>query len=142
MISISEIEQIILILALLICAIMDIRKKMIYLPFIIFCSLIIVLLQVAAKELNLAAIVATAIVMLIICGISVISGGQLGLGDGLLFGMTGLGLGVADNLCMILYCFIGVFVAALLWVLVFHGKKESRIPLAPFILAASILVLI
>lgn len=142
MISISEMEQIILILVLLICAVMDIRKKMIYLPFIIFGSLLIVFMQFAAKELNFASVVAAVMVMLIVCGISVISRGQLGIGDGLLLGMTGLGLGVSDNLCMLLYCFMGVFFAAMLWVLIFHGKKESRIPLAPFVLAASILVIV
>lgn len=142
MISISEMEQIILILVLFICAVMDIRKKMIYLPFIIFSSLIIVFMQIAAKELDLASVMAAVIVMLIVCGISVISRGQLGLGDGLLLGMTGLGLGVSDNLCMLLYCFMGVFFVAMLWVLIFHGKKESRIPLAPFVLAASILVIV
>lgn len=142
MISISEMEQIVLILVLFICTIMDVRKKMLHLPFIIFSSLIIVFMQLAAKELNLASALASVTVMLIICGISVISRGQLGMGDGLLLGMTGLGFSVSDNLCMLLYCFVGVFFTAMIWVLIFHGKKESRIPLAPFVLAASILVIV
>lgn len=142
MISTSEMEQIILIMVLFICTVMDIRKKMIYLPFILLSSLVIVLMQLMAKELDFASVVAAVMVMLIICGISVISRGQLGIGDGLLLGMTGLGLSVSDNLCMLFYCFMGVFFAAMLWMLIFHGRKESRIPLAPFVLAASILVII
>lgn len=142
MIPIDGIEHIILILALFVCAIMDLQKKMIYLPFMMFCSFLIIILQIAAKELSLASVVAALALMLIICGISVVSRGQLGMGDGLLLAMTSLGLGAVENLHMLFYCFVGVFFAALLWLLVFHGKKESKIPLAPFVLAASILVLV
>lgn len=142
MISISEMEQIILILLLFICTVMDIKKKMIYLPFIVFGAIVVTVMRLAAKELDFASVITSIVVMLIICGISVISRGQLGMGDGFLLGMAGLGLSVSDNLCMLLYCFIGVFFAAMLWVLLFHGKKESRIPLAPFVLLASILVII
>lgn len=142
MISLLEMEHMILILALLVCTVMDIRKKMIYLPFVLGCSLLIVILRILAGELSLASVVTAALVLFIFCGISILSSGQLGMGDGILFGMTGLALSTMEQLCMLFYCFLTVFFAAMLLVLVFHGKKESRIPLAPFILVSSLFVIL
>ncbi len=141
MIQMSQVIQIVLITGLAVCAVMDIKRKMIYAPFVVSWTVLIVFLQIIMKGISISSIAGAVAVMAAVCGISILTKGKLGMGDGLLFGMTGLGMGPAKNLYILLYCFLGAFAAAIVLLVLFHAKKETRIPLAPFILLGSILVM-
>lgn len=66
-------------------------------------------------------------------GINKISRGQIGIGDGLIFCITGLGLGFWDNFRLLSYSFFlcGIF-AGVYWVIK-HRRKKTEIPLLPFV---------
>lgn len=68
------------------------------------------------------------------------SGGQIGVGDAFLFGMTGAGLGWRENFMLIYVAFFLAFLAGLLLVVVKKKGRKYEIPLSPFMFAAFTLV--
>lgn len=74
--------------------------------------------------------------------VSYFTRGSMGMGDSFLFAMTVMGMGIVRSCYMFVYCFTGAFLAAVLLVTLFHKGRDCRIPLAPFILAASVLVML
>lgn len=65
--------------------------------------------------------------------ISKISRGQIGIGDGLIFCVTGIGLGFWNNVCLLLY---SLFLAAIFAGFIFiikHTNKKQFIPFVPFV---------
>lgn len=127
---------------LLICAVIDWRTKKVYIPIVSGVSGVLLLAQGIAGELSVSMVAGAFVVCGIFCGLSILTAGQIGIGDGMLFGMTGVGLGVIDNIQMILYCFTETFLVALFLTVVCHKKKSFRIPMAPFMVISSILVIV
>lgn len=136
-----NVNYIILLVGILICTMEDIRRHMISLTFVILWTLILCGMQIYQGDLSVGIVVGAVVTVAIASAISRCSGGQLGMGDGFMFGMTAMGLGVIRNLYMLAYCFLSVFVVAIILLVIFRKGKDTRIPLAPFILLGSILVI-
>ena len=133
---------IVLFVGLLICSWEDIRSHMISLPFVMVWIALLGGLQLYRGNLDVVLLLAPILTVGIATALSRLSGGGIGLGDGFLFAMAVMGLGVAQGIQMIVYCFAGAFCAAVILLLVFSGKRDTRIPLAPFILAGSLLAIL
>lgn len=133
---------IILFVGLLICSWEDIRSQMVSLPFVIIWTGLLGGMQIYQGKLNVVLLLALFLTVGIVAMLSRLSGGGIGLGDGFLFAMALMGLGVAQGIQMMFYCFVGSFCTAVILLLVFSGKKDTRIPLAPFILGGSLLAIL
>lgn len=133
---------IVLFAGLLICSWEDIRSHMVSLPFIIICTGLLGGMQLYQRNLDVVLLLAPILIVGVVTALSRLSGGGIGLGDGFLFAMAVMGLGVAQGIQMMFYCFAGAFCAAVILLLVFSGKKDTRIPLAPFILGGSLLAIL
>lgn len=73
--------------------------------------------------------------------VSLITKGQIGTGDGIIFCITGLGLGFWNNLWLLmLSLFMAGIFSGILWMLKRVGRK-SEIPFVPFILISYLGVL-
>lgn len=99
-------------------------------------------MQIYQGNMSLVLLIATVAIIGIVAIVSRLSGGGIGLGDGFLFAMAVMGLGVAQSIQMFFYCLTGAFCAAVIVLVLFSGKKDSRIPLAPFIFGGSLLVIL
>ncbi len=133
---------IVLLVGLLICSWEDVRSYMVSLPFVIIWTGLLCGMQIYQGNMNLVLLIASIVTIGITAIVSHLSGEGIGLGDGFLFAMAVMGLGVAQSIQMIVYCLTGAFCAALIVLVLFSGKKDSRIPLAPFIFGGSLLAVL
>lgn len=133
---------IVLFVGLLICSWEDVRSYMISLPFTIIWTGLLCGMQIYYGNMNLILLIAPIAAIGITAIVSHLSSGGIGLGDGFLFAMAVAGLGVIQSIRMFLYCLTGAFGAAVILLVFFSAKKDSRIPLAPFILGGSILAIL
>ncbi len=67
---------------------------------------------------------------------------SIGVGDGLLFCVTGLFLGLWGNLMLLLLASLSCGVAGLVRVAGKKGTMKQSLPLAPFVLAADVAILV
>ncbi len=73
---------------------------------------------------------------------ALLSGGRIGVGDGLLFCVTGLYLGLWGNLSLLFAASIFCAVAGLVLVATKRGTRKQSLPFAPFVLAADVALLV
>lgn len=134
--------DIVLLVGLLICSWKDVRSHMISLPFVIFWTCLLCGMQIYQKNIGIALVAGSFITLGIASLISYFTNGKMGMGDGFLFAMAVMGLGIVRSCYMFIYCFTGAFVVAVILVVVCRKERDSRIPLAPFILAGSMLTVL
>lgn len=130
----------ILLAGLVVEAIKDIKEKKIYLAVVLVELPVLMGAQYWMGKGGVAIWIASVGIGAFFYLISVITRGQIGKGDALVFCMTGAGVGLYDNLLLIYVAFFLAFLAAVfLWAVRGVNKKYS-IPLTPFILSAYLLV--
>lgn len=142
-VEINEILKIISYIAvgigLFICTITDIRSKKIYLGVVIPVSIICIVLNIITGQLNLFEVISLIITGGLFIAISVISGGQLGLGDVCVYIMTGVGIGSINNIYLIFISFMIAALGAEYLMLVKKKGRKYQMPLAPYVLAGYII---
>lgn len=132
--EVSEILiKIIIGVMLLLCVIKDIKKKEISCIAVILGVMGIIFVFVINGDISLWNMAGGSVVGITMMLISKISKGQVGMGDGVVLVATGLGLGLWNNLILLMYAlfFVAVFSAVLL-----IRKKNTRkdtIPFMPFL---------
>lgn len=122
------------------CSVTDIRRRKVSVVLMMGIMAVLLVLQFLKGTLNAELLIGVVIVGVVFCGISILTGGQIGIGDGVLFMMTGSGLGVLGNLQLILFSFLGTFLVAVYLVGIQKKGGNSRIPLAPFVMLGSVLL--
>lgn len=126
---------------LLILAIQDLRSKKVS---TLICLLTIALIFIALliyKDSMVSSLLGMGFGFIIL-GVSRITGGKIGLGDGMILTFTGLGLGFWRNVEMFA---MALFMAAIVSIVLLVLKKVNRhssLPFVPFILLSYILVFI
>lgn len=133
---------IVLLLGLLVCSWEDVRSYMVSLPFVIIWTGLLCGMQIYQGNMDIALLIAPILTIGVVALVSHLSRGGIGLGDGFLFAMAVMGLGVTQSIRMFVYCLTGAFCAAVIVLALFSGKKDSRIPLAPFIFGGSLLAIL
>lgn len=74
--------------------------------------------------------------------LSVITGGKIGKGDGVLFMVTGVYLGFWNNLMMLWIACVMAGIVGTGMVVVFKKNKNYKLPFVPFVLIAALVMLI
>lgn len=121
---------------LLIGALQDIRAKRIHLWIILTGGLTLCVCILFSHNISLTDRVGGLSVGLFVILVSKITGGKIGMGDGFLLCVTGIGLGFWGNLELFA---LALFAAAVLSVFLLLFKKADRkkcIPFVPFLLLA------
>lgn len=132
---------IVLFVGLLICSWEDIRSHTVSLPFVIVWTGILCGIRILQRDFSVMLLVAMFLTVGIFMVLHRFTGGGIGLGDGFLLAMAVMGLGIR-GIWMFAYCFLGAFCFAAILLMLFSRKKETRIPLAPFILGGSLLAVL
>lgn len=127
---------------LLVCAIQDIRKKKIFLWFIILGAILISSCVFFYNALSIVDIIGGVAIGAIVMVISIATDGKIGLGDGMLLIATGIGLGFWNNLELFaISLFMAAIVSIGLLILQLADRKKS-IPFVPFLLLGHIVLII
>lgn len=125
---------------LLICAIQDLLKKRIYLWVICMGGITTVVCSVFVDNLGIMDRVGGLLVGLAIMLLSKITAGGIGMGDGILLCITGLGLGFWCNLELFgLALFLAAMISIILLILRRVDRKQT-IPFVPFLFAGYLIL--
>lgn len=88
---------------------------------------------IMTNEISIISRLAGLILGGIFVGISVITRGQMGKGDGYLIGVIGINLGFFITLEMITYSLILAAIIAIILLVFFHVSRKKAIPFIPFL---------
>ncbi len=130
-----------LLAALAVLALCDIKKKEFPLPFLGICAAAGLILCPVTGEPSPAAVVGGICVggILLLCAAA--SRESIGFGDGLLFVVTGIYLGLWRNLMLLFFAALLCALAGLFLVLVKKRSRKESLPFAPFVLLSDVLLL-
>lgn len=120
----------------------DIRKKKITITITLFSAILGVVLHLCFQNQSIYSMLAGMLSGGVIVGISRITGGMIGMGDGMVFMLTGLYLGVEKNLSLMFLSFALAGVWALISMILFHKKKNDRIPFVPFLFISYVILIL
>lgn len=127
-------------LFLLICGIQDIRKKQIYVYPVVLTAVAVMVYQIVARGLSVSNWLGGLAVGGALCLISIISKGQIGLGDGMLFCLTGLTVGFGGNIQILFYSFLFAAVVSGYLMFVRHKSRKYTLPFVPYLFLGYCLV--
>lgn len=133
--------KIILIATLLFCGVQDIRKKRIFIWVILLGALLTCICIPYCSTYSILERIGGSAVGLTVVIISFATAGKIGMGDGLLLCVTGLGLGFWGNLELFA---IALFLAAIISIVLLITRLADRkksIPFVPFLLAGYIILI-
>ncbi len=132
----------VLLCALAVFARADIKKKELPLPALGVCAAVGVILFLTTDELSLSGVLGGMCVggVLLLCAL--ISRESIGIGDGLLFVVTGIYLGLWKNLILLFLAAVTCAVVGLILVLAKKCTRKKSLPFAPFVLAADLVMLL
>ena len=127
-------------LFLLICGIQDMREKQIYVYPVIFMLAAVMVYQIASRGLSVSNWLGGLAVGGVLCLISVVSKGQIGLGDAMLFCLTGLTVGFGGNIQILFYSFLFAAVVSGYLMFVRRKNKKYTLPFVPYLFLGYCLV--
>lgn len=132
--------SLLLTLFLIICSYTDIKKKEIYFKVLLpFFLTGVIAAAVSGREAVLAALLGAAAGIALLL-LSFITRGAIGEGDGLVLVVTGVFLGISENLRLLT---VALFLSALFSVgaMIIKGwKRDRELPFVPFLLAAFLII--
>lgn len=121
---------------LTLCTAQDIQKKEIRLNLVLFCGIIGVFFHMIWRLESIENVILGMSVGVTLLVVSLLTRGMIGMGDALLLIVTGIYLGLEQNLKLL---FGGLFLCGMWALVVLLLRKKSRkdsIPFVPFLLAA------
>ena len=125
---------------LIICSYTDIKKKEIYFKVLLpFFLAGVIAAAVTGREAVLAAVLGAAAGIALLL-LSFITKGAIGEGDGLVLVVTGVFLGISENMRLLTFA---LFLSALFSVgaMILKGwKRDRELPFVPFLLAAFLII--
>lgn len=123
---------------LLMMAVYDIKKKEIHLPFTAAAAVILSGRQiyfVCRGEVSLQSAFLGVIVGIVLVAISLLTRGEIGIGDGILFMICGLLFGIYENGVLLFLSLVFTAIVSGALILTRHAGRKYTLPFAPFVFA-------
>lgn len=129
-------QKYVLLVLLIICAVEDWKRKEVNVVYILLFGIVGVILHLLYPNCSVYSMLFGLLLGIGIVGISILSRGSIGMGDGILLVVTGVYLGGYGNLELFLtgMLFVGIWSLGLL--VLKKKKRKERIAFIPFLLAA------
>ena len=135
-------ETIILFIFLMLCSFWDWKTRMIPVWICASTAIIIGLYQLLVKEVSLEKILVGLIVGLFLLMIGKITRGQIGSGDGIVFLVIGIGIGVKESIFLLFESLCVLFFFCLIGLLTGKIKMKEKLPFIPFVFIAYVIHLL
>ena len=140
--QIKNLRFVFVLTVLIIEAVTDFKKKEVNIIFPILLAAAAVVMLFFSKDISLInAIIGIAEGLLLIL-ISVLTKGQIGMGDGILLAACGLMLGGRDNLIMFFFACLSSAVVSALIMIIKKADKKTKIPFVPFMIPGFLIMVL
>ena len=121
-------------IVLVIEAVTDFKKKEVNIVFPVLLAAAAAVMSFFTKDISLInAIIGTGEGLLLIL-ISLLTKGEIGMGDGILLAACGLMLGGRDNLIMFFFACLSSAIVSALIMIIKKADKKTKIPFVPFMI--------
>lgn len=131
----------ILLIFLFLCSLSDWKNRKISLYFCLVGGLAIIICELLTNEISLEKILGGILVGLFLLSLTKITRGQIGLGDGIVFLVIGVGLGLRESFLLLIESLCLLFLFCVIGLIVKKIKMKQRIPFLPFVFVAYLLKL-
>lgn len=128
--------QIILCVCIGICAVTDILRRTIDTGILLLFSIALLICGYIEKYICIENMLASLCIGILLAAFSLISNGQIGMGDVFLYLLIIFFMGFEKGICIILMSIIFAFFAAIYLVVIKRKNKKYEMPLVPFMFAA------
>ncbi|NLK28225.1 MAG: hypothetical protein GX306_07775 [Clostridiales bacterium] len=125
---------------LLLCGIQDLRKKRLYLWLVLVGAILIGICIPFSDSLTWFNRMGGATIGIVVILISLATGGKIGMGDGILLCVTGIGLGFWTNLELFALALLGAAIVSIVLLIFRLADRKKSIPFVPFLLISFILI--
>lgn len=127
---------------LVLCSAQDMyKKKLLVWPLVLF-ALLVILCSCFSNSISILDRLGGFILGLGVILLSLVTGGKIGLGDGIILAITGIGLGLWANMELFaIALFLAAIVSILLLILRIANRKKS-IPFVPFLLVSYLFMIV
>ena len=115
-------------------------KKISIIASVVFFSAGIVC-EIFIMENSIISIIGGIVIGMVLLIIGKLTGQAIGLGDGLIFMVSGIYFGFMKNLALLLYALVICAVCSIILLVFKKSKMKDRIPFAPFVLASFLIML-
>lgn len=136
------IRMIVLLVSLFLCAWIDWKTERVSVPLLLLGGMAAVLLHLFAQEESVFYLMTGMSVGIALLLYSLVTHESIGYGDGCLFVMTGLFLGIWENLVLLLLASVLAGIGSAVLLFFRKKKKKERIPFVPFVFTAYVLLLL
>lgn len=134
--------MIVLLVSLFFCAWIDWKTERVSVPLLLLGGMAAVLLHLFAQEESVFYLMTGMSVGIALLLYSLVTHESIGYGDGCLFVMTGLFLGIWENLVLLLLASVLAGIGSAVMLFFRKKKKKERIPFVPFVFTAYVLLLL
>ena len=129
-------------IVLVIEALMDFRKKEVNIPVLGILVVAAMVMFFLGKDISVSnAIIGLAEGVLLIL-VSVMTKGQIGIGDGILLAACGLMLGGKDNMVMFFFACLSSAIVSVLIMIIKKADKKTKIPFVPFMIPGFLIMVL
>ena len=139
---IKSVRFVLVFIVLVIEAVKDFRKKELDIPvlgILVVAAMVMIFLGKDISVLN--AIIGLAEGLLLIL-VSVMTKGQIGMGDGILLAACGLMLGGKDNMVMFFFACLSSAIVSVLIMIIKKADKKTTIPFVPFMIPGFLIMVL
>ena len=134
-------SQVAVIGMLAICATEDLRKKQIHLNVVLAFGILGIVFHMLGQEQTIENIIFGMGVGGVLLLLSILTGGKIGIGDGVLLVVTGIYLGLEQNLMLFVGSLFICACYALLLLVLRRRKRNDTLAYAPFVLVSYVCML-
>lgn len=127
---------------LFLCSWQDIRKKQISVLLIAGGFAVLFLVASLYGDQSTGSRIGGMLLGILLLGMNPLTGGQVGIGDGLVVCVTGICLGFRSNAVLLVYALLGAAIISGVLLVLFHTDRKKTIPFVPFLLLGYLGVLV
>ena len=132
--QIKNLRFVFVFIVLIIEAVMDFKKKEVNIIFPILLAAAATVMFFFVKDISLVNAIIGIVEGILLILVSVLTKGQIGIGDGILLAACGLMLGGKDNLIMFFFSCLSSAVVSAMIMIIKKADKKTKIPFVPFMI--------
>lgn len=120
----------------------DIKRKQITLMITLFSAVLGLMCHIVYQNQSIYSMLAGVASGILVLTFGILSGGKIGMGDGVILMLTGLYLGAEKNMALMMVSFALAAAWAGIAIVVLHHDKKDRIPFVPFLFLAYLIIML